>query len=145
MLILFVIVCFVLVVYGMHKRKDEGFFIPVTLLTVITITAFLFVSGILINSRTLDEKIVMYTEENQKIEERIGTLVKEYMNYESNTYIETKNESAISLVSLYPELKTDELVKEQISIHTANNSLIKTLKHKKLNVSSYKFWLYFGG
>lgn len=145
MLILFVIVCFVLVVYGMYERKNEGFFIPVTFLTVITIVAFLFVSGKLINSRTLDDKIAMYAEENQKIEEQIGMLVEEYMNYESNTYIETKGESAISLVALYPDLKADELVKKQINIHTSNNSTIKTLKEEKLNISTYKFWLYFGG
>jgi hypothetical protein len=145
MFILFFIICVALIGYGIIHMKDEEFFIPVTILTVVVVIAFLFTLHGFINGRTLDNKIAMYTEENQKIEETIGTLVKEYMNYESNTYIEVKNESLMSLVSLFPELKTDELVKKQIDIHINNNLTIKRLKEQKINISKCKFWLYFGG
>ena len=145
MVSLILIICIGLIIWGLFECKDEGFFLPVGFITIIAFVSFVFVVGGLVNGRTLDSKITMYTEENQKIEETIGTLVKEYMNYESNTYIKTKNESLMSLVSLYPELKADELVKGQISIHTANNSKIKALKEQKINLNKYKFWLYFGG
>ena len=145
MIILVLIICIGLIIWGLFNCKDEDFFIPVGILTLFICVAFVFVVGGLVNGRTLDDKIAMYTEENIKIEEKIGTLVKEYMEYESNTYIEIKNESVISLVSLYPELKADELVKKQINIHTDNNLNIKALKEQKINLSKYKFWLYFGG
>ena len=59
------------------------------------------------NGRIMDEKISMYQEENTKIEKQIDTLVSNYMNYESNTYENFKSESSITLVSMYPELKSD--------------------------------------
>ena len=145
MLGLVTIILIALLIWGIWDRKDEDFYLPISILLTLSVIGCMIFGGYIANGRTLDNKIIMYTEENQKIEEQIGTLVKEYMNYESNTYIETKGESAISLVSLYPDLKADELVKQQISIHTQNNSIIKSLREKKLNIRNYKFWLYFGG
>ena len=145
MLGLVTIILIVLLIWGIQNYKDEDFYYPIIIFLTISVIGCMILGGQLASGRILDEKITMYTEENQKIEEQIGTLVKEYMNYESNTYIETKSESALSLVSLYPELKADELVKQQISIHSQNNSTIKSLREKKLNMSVYKFWLYFGG
>lgn len=60
--------------------------------------------------RSIDEKISMYQEENTKIEKQLDTLISNYMNYESNTYEKFKSESSITLVSMYPELKSDKLV-----------------------------------
>jgi hypothetical protein len=92
-----------------------------------------------------NEKIKMYTEENSKIEKQIDTVVKEYMEYEGKTFEKLKCDSSITLVSLYPELKSDELVKTQISTYQENNKKIKELKETKINGKIYKWWLYFGG
>ena len=71
------------------------------------------------------QKIAMYQEENTNIETQIDELVENYMSYESETLKEFKVESSITLVSLYPELKADELVKTQIETYTSNNTKIK--------------------
>lgn len=92
----------------------------------------------------IDEKITMYQEENDNIEKQIDSLVQGYMKYESDTFSEFKSEDSITLVSLYPELKSDELVKNQISIYTDNNKKIKELKEKKIDVKRSKWFLYFG-
>jgi hypothetical protein len=97
------------------------------------------------NGKTIDEKITMYQEENNKIEKQIDTLVSNYMNYESNTYEKFKSESSITLVSMYPELKSDKLVEEQISVYEENNKKIRELKEDKINLKVKKWWLYFGG
>lgn len=97
------------------------------------------------NGRTIDEKISMYQEENTKIEKQIDTLVSNYMNYESNTYEKFKSESSITLVSMYPELKSDKLVEEQISVYEENNKKIRELKEDKIDLKVKKWWLYFGG
>ena len=93
----------------------------------------------------IDEKISMYQEENTKIEEDIDSLVKQYMDYESSTFKDIKAESSITLVSLYPKLKADELVKQQVEVYTSNNKKIKELKEEKINIPLYKWWIYFGG
>lgn len=97
------------------------------------------------NGRIMDEKITMYQEENNKIEKQLDTLVSNYMNYESNSYEKFKSESSVTLVSMYPELKSDKLVEEQISVYEENNKKIRELKEDKINLKVKKWWLYFGG
>ena len=97
------------------------------------------------NGRIMDEKITMYQEENNKIEKQLDTLVSNYMNYESNTYEKFKSESSVTLVSMYPELKSDKLVEEQISVYEENNKKIRELKEDKIDLNVKKWWLYFGG
>ena len=92
----------------------------------------------------IDKKIQMYQEENNKIESDIDLLVKQYIEYEKDTFKNTKNENAMTLVSLYPELKSNELVQEQIKVYTNNNYQIKKLKEEKLDYQVSKWWLYFG-
>lgn len=92
----------------------------------------------------IDDMIAMYTEENQNIESQIDVIVSKYMEYESDTFAELKGDSSITLVSLYPELRSDELVKAQIATYQSNNAKLKELKESKINVRVYKWWLYFG-
>ena len=91
------------------------------------------------------DKIAMYEEQNSRIEEQIDVAVKQYMEYESDTYAITAPESSITLVSLYPELKSDELVKKQIAVYQENNKKIINLKEKQIDANVAKWWLYFGG
>lgn len=119
---------------------------------VITGFMLLFVVGCLIgcidsviSGRYIDEKIAMYEEENERIETQISALVENYMDYESSTLIEFKGDDAVILVSLYPELKSDALVQQQITIYAKNNMKIKELREQKIDVKTAKWWLYFGG
>lgn len=98
-------------------------------------------------SYTLDQKIEMYEAENSAIEERIDTIVDAYMVYESETfekYKPQKNEDVMTLVSLFPELKSDTVVQKEIELYVENNNKIKELKEKKIDVSKAKWRLYFG-
>lgn len=92
----------------------------------------------------IDKKIAMYQKENTKIENQMDVLVSQYMKFETDTYGELKNESSITLVSLYPDLKSDELVKKQIEVYESNNKEIREMKEKKINLKVLKWWLYFG-
>lgn len=51
----------------------------------------------------------------------------------------------MTLITLYPELKSDKLVQKQINIYVDNNKKIKILKEKQINGKVLKWWLYFGG
>lgn len=62
------------------------------------------------------------------------------MDYESSTYAEFKDKDAITLVTLYPELKSDKLVEKQLEIYNSNNKKIKKLKTEKLDYS-ISLWL----
>jgi hypothetical protein len=143
MCILLLIVFSVLAVLAIANNSyDLGEFMLVMLCGVIIVMILLIV--MIVNGRVIDAKIELYTQENAVIEEQIDKLVSEYMEFESDTFKALHNDSSITLVSLYPELKSDKLVESQIDIYLSNNCKIRDLKESKLNVSVAKWWLYFG-
>lgn len=93
----------------------------------------------------IDDRIDMYEEENARIEQQIADVVEEYQKYETDIFMEVSPESAVTMVSLYPELKSDSLVQAQIEVYVENNKTIKYLKDKQINGDVYRWWLYFGG
>lgn len=92
----------------------------------------------------IDKKIAMYEEENTKIEQQIADVVTQYQEYEAGIFTEVSPESAMTLVALYPELKSDTLVQSQIEVYADNNKQLKELKCKAINTSVIRWWLYFG-
>lgn len=98
----------------------------------------------LVSMRVIDNKIKLYESQNKEIENKIEITVKNYMEFEGNTYKEFKSDSYIQLVNLYPDLKADQLVQQQMTLYTKNNNKIIKLKEEKLNKTIYKWWIYFG-
>lgn len=96
------------------------------------------------NGKTVAPRLEMYQQENKDIEKEINTLVANFMEHESETFGKAKGEDSMALISLYPELKSDELVKEQIKLHSANKKTITKLKEEQINLTVSKWWLYFG-
>lgn len=92
----------------------------------------------------IDEKIIMYSEENEHIENQIDVLVQQYMSYESSTLTEFTNQNSVSLIAMYAELKSDILVQSQLNTYVSNNDKIKKLKEEKINAGISRWWLYFG-
>ena len=97
-----------------------------------------------LNRVNIDKKIALYEEENAKIEQQIADTVKQYQEYETGIFTEVAPESSITLVALYPELKSDTLVQSQINVYVDNNKKIKELKSSAINAPVYRWWLYFG-
>lgn len=93
----------------------------------------------------IDNRIEMYEEENTRIEQQIADVVEQYQKYETDIFMEVAPESAVTMVSLYPELKSDSLVQAQIEVYVENNKAIKDLKDKQIEGDVYRWWLYFGG
>lgn len=98
----------------------------------------------IVSGRVIDKKINLYKEQNKNIEQKIELVVREYKNFEKDTFTELKSDSYITLVNLYPELKSDKMVQQQINLYTKNNKKITELKEEKINITVYKWWVYFG-
>lgn len=96
------------------------------------------------NLSVIDQKVEMYEQENTKIEQQIETAVIAYQQHEKDVFTSVKPNSYIQLVSLYPELKSDTLVKTQIKTYQSNNKKIKELKEQAINGNVKRWWLYFG-
>lgn len=106
----------------------------------------LIVVGVNVKSLSvIDDRIAMYEEENARIEQQIADVVEQYQKYETDIFMDVAPESAVTMVSLYPELKSDSLVQAQIEVYTENNKTIKDLRDQQIQGNVYRWWLYFGG
>lgn len=146
------ILCFVLaiiciVVYVQLSKKYDIEWINVFTMIFIALAVLFCLLGIpgTIDSRYTDQKIQMYQEENEKIEEDVSVIITQYMKHENETFNMSKIKSSTVLIQMYPELKSNELVSKQIDIYNENNKKIKKLKLEKIKNQKAKFYLYFGG
>lgn len=146
------ILCFVLaiiciVVYAQLSKKYDIEWINAFTIIFIALAVLFCLLGIpgTIDSRYTDQKIQMYQEENEKIEEDVGVIITQYMKHENETFNMSKIKSSTVLIQMYPELKSNELVSKQIDIYNENNKKIKKLKLEKIKNQKAKFYLYFGG
>lgn len=144
MLIVIIAITILLGIVLYYLYEEEGAGIPIFLF-VIEMVALLILVGLLINTRAVDQKIELYVQQNKEIENKVENAVKQYMEHENKTFTELKTDgSYITLVSLYPELKSDELIKEEIKLYEKNNKKIISLKEENINKTIYKWWIYFG-
>lgn len=98
----------------------------------------------LATSKKIDAKIEMYTEENTKIELAITETVEKYLEHEYKIFDSLQGEDIQTLLVVYPEINSNELVKHQMEIFISNNDKIKQLKNDKINLSTWKYLIYFG-
>ena len=143
MLIVIIILTIIIGIFMFSLVEEVSFIISIPILAA-EIIALICCINSLVGIRVIDEKIELYTNQNKQIEEKVEMVVKEYMNYEGETFKELKSDSYITLVNLYPELKSDEMIKQQINLYTSNNEKITSLKEKKINKTLFKWWIYFG-
>ena len=147
---LFFVICLVamviLIVVAIRKESEGLRYVAIGV-GVVALFFGSYALGLLNNVCTsghiIAEKIKMYEEMNEEIESSIETAVRTYMNYEKSTFVElTGNEDMISLVSLFPELKSDTLVQQQINVYIANNDQIKQLREQQIDLSKDRWFLY---
>lgn len=142
MLIIFIIVTIITWICFYVIEEDLPMLPTVALASEIIIMGCLI--GSIVNGRVIDDKIKLIEKQNKDIEEKVEVTVKTYMNFEKDTLTEFKTDSYIQLVNLYPDLKSNELIQNQINLYEKNNKKITELKTDKLNISNYKWWVYFG-
>ena len=150
MIIVIFLVCVGIIVFGswVYDHVDD---VPGGVImacgvggSIVSFIALIALLATISGLKAVDAKIDMYQAENAQIENQITECIKEYQKYETEIFTEVAPDSAIALVSLYPELKADELVKKQIEIYVANNQKIKELKEEKIMGDVYRWWTYFG-
>lgn len=99
----------------------------------------------IIDSGYVDERIAVIENKNKEVESGIQTMVKNYLEHEGTTYKAMTPEEAVAYATAYPELASNELVKEQIATYKNNREKILELEQKKIDCKVLRWWLYFGG
>ena len=150
MILLIFGICILMIVGGFILDKktgvDSGLCFGIGMIAGFFTLIGLIVVGVNVKSLSvIDSRIAMYEEENARIEQQIADVVEQYQKYETDIFREVAPESAVTMVSLYPELKSDSLVQAQIEVYTENNKTIRNLRDKQIKGNVYRWWLYFGG
>ena len=91
-----------------------------------------------------NKKIEVYETEMQTIQVTINDVVANYLDHEKDTYAALTPENAVIFASIYPELSSSELVKRQLEIYNNYLVSIKNCRLALAEVSTAKWWLYFG-
>lgn len=146
MIIVLLIISILIFCYILFVVEDDNLALIPYVGFVIKLGVLVYLLIKLIEMRVINEKIELYTNQNNEIENKIAVVVKQYMEHENKTFKDLKTDTSyITLTTLYPELKSDKLIEKEIDLYEANNEKIITLKEQKINERVYKWWLYFGG
>ena len=131
MILLIFGICILMIIGGsiLYDQLDTDTYCNLTILGfALGFVSFIaiIVLGIDVKSLSvIDDRIAMYEEENARIEQQVADVVEQYQKYEADIFMEVAPENAVTMVSLYPELKSDSLVQAQIEVYTENNKIIK--------------------
>lgn len=142
-MMMILIIFSIVAIFIFYNIDEDLIFFPVCALGVKLIATALLIADI-VNGRVIDEKIELIEQKNKEIESKVETSVKAYMEYEGKTFKELKADSYIQLVNLYPDLKSDELIKNEITLYEKNAKKVAELKMEKIDISNSKWWVYFG-
>jgi hypothetical protein len=94
---------------------------------------------------TVDKRIVVLEQRNNEVIAQIEPLVKQYLEYESNTFKDLKpSADKIIAIAQYPNLKGNEFVQTQIKTILENQEKITDLKLDKAGLNAYKIWIFMG-
>lgn len=144
-----VLIVLIALSYWLYWSKDvefaEGVFAFSAILLFIEVIVAVLLAVTVANLSVIDDRIAMYQEENSKIERQIADIVEQYQKYETDIFMDVAPDTAVTLVALYPELKSDTLVQSQIEVYTENNKMIKSLRDQQIKGDVSRWWLYFGG
>lgn len=152
LLLIFTVIIIASILYYRHEKHKNNSSSDLDVLGVVLILVNfipLAVLGLLLSNlyedQGVDQKIKIYETQNQQLERKIDVTVKSYMNHEKDTYKEFKAGDGMALITTYPELRSNELVKEQMNTYQSNNRKIAKLKEKEIDCNVTKWWVYFGG
>ena len=152
LLLIFTVIIIASILYYRHAKYKNNSSSDLDMLGVVLILVNfipLAVLGLLLSNlyknQGMDQKIKMYVAQNQQLERKIDVAVKSYMDHEKDTYKEFKAGDGMALITTYPELRSNELVKEQMNTYQSNNRKIAKLKEKEIDCNVTKWWIYFGG
>ena len=150
-LIFLLVVAFTIISFKKYKKSNDesmgwwaSFLTSAFVSCIILAVVICGCVNILLEKQT-DRKIAMYTEENAKIEQQVTDTVEKYLEHEFNIFDSLDGQDLQTLLVVYPEVKSNELVKTQIELFIENNNKIKKLKESKLSIPTWKFVVYFGG
>lgn len=154
--LLFIITIIGIVICSIVTRKkgehgnysDEEDWVMMALLfgvlAFIVLVAFFIVLANYVGDSYADERTEIVRTKNAEIEKEIQVAVKSYLEHEGKTYADMTPDEALAVAVAYPELASNELVKEQIATYKSNREQVLQYEQQKIDKKVKAWWLWFG-
>ena len=143
MLYVMLVISILMVIGGVLLEIDEFAFIGIVSNIAIVIGIFSVLASYNSTKTTAVEKIKVLEERNKEVLSQIEPVVNKYLEYESSTLKSLKlNTTTVVALSMYPELKGNTMLQEQLNIIKANQREITELKLDVAGLKSYKMWIF---
>jgi hypothetical protein len=94
--------------------------------------------------KTINGQIELYERENAQIEVEINDAIDEYVQLKCGGVKRTNSTKLTTLVSIYREVCSSDIIQEKLTIYMGNEGKITELKEKVLEIYGWKWWIYFG-
>lgn len=154
MLTLLLILFIVLAVVVYKKYEDApanvdqaylGMFACAVIMAILLFVGEFGVGVWFFSSMGAEEKAILVEESNSILEEQIQGVVQDYLKHEEKVYEEISPKEAVTMAMVYPELASNEIVKEQINTYKENQKAVLDYRKKAVNIGIARWWLFFGG
>ena len=148
LILLLVLFTFVAIVVGEFASRFESEECGAFACFLVVVCIILLIP-VLINAHTLtqapiiDDVIKIHQEENRRIEESLMELVTMHMEHEQHVFENVNHDSIVTLIQLFPELSSNDLVRTQMQIHVENSNTIRELRVRQVSFSRNRWWLHF--
>lgn len=148
MLLVIIVICIACIVLASIFVSDDDIrggiiFCNIILIAFMVIASIINLSQI-VKGKEYEKQIEICQEEITNIENTINPIVESYLNHEKDTYIELSPDTAMAYAIAYPELMSNTIISQQISMYNDYLKEIKELKLQIASITTAKWWLYFG-
>ena len=144
-----VVITIAITLFDKFVLEDGALTIVSIIFTVIaTVIIVIICCSTVVSYHTTVNEIQIVATANQELESDIVSAVETYMEYEGNTFENMKYENIdkskmIAFAQTFPELKSSDLIKEQIKTYNENNALIRETKIRlNQTKNSLKYWFF---
>ena len=127
--VIFIILAIVCAVVSKSSYEEENWMIGSVLCAFMALALLVgggAVLGNIVDCGYTNERIAVIENKNKEVESGIQTMVKNYLEHEGTTYKAMTPEEAVAYATAYPELASNELVKEQIATYKSNRGKIRS-------------------
>lgn len=136
-----------LIIGGIKDDIDDDMWFGFAAITGLVSVVLVVVLGIMIGHSVdyslADERIAIVQQKNEDVEKAIKSMVENYLKHEGKTYEKMTPSEAVAMAVAYPELSSNELVKEQIATYKSNREMILKYEQNKVDKKVVDWWIHF--
>lgn len=146
-LIVMILATVALIIASTKDHYNDDVYIGAAIMTgimsIVSAVGLCAMIGISVDYSLADERIAIVQQKNEDVEKAIKSMVENYLEHEGKAYEKMTPSEAVAMAVAYPELSSNELVKEQIATYKSNREMILKYEQNKVDKKVVDWWIHF--